>query len=102
MFVIVGSVILRFHCSVQVDQKWVYLLILAGSLDWPPPIFCLIETVLHSIAGGSGTILLDDLDCTGDEFTLLHCSHRPVGQHDCSHGDDVGVRCTGLFACLLS
>lgn len=42
---------------------------------------------------GSGNIWLDDVFCTGDEESLLDCSHQPIGQHDCYHGEDVGLRC---------
>ena len=45
---------------------------------------------------GSGPILLDDVDCYGWEKTLLSCrSGSPIGQHNCKHGEDVGVRCAG-------
>ena len=45
---------------------------------------------------GTGSIHLDDVDCEGDELGLLACPRRldqPVGQHDCSHAEDVSVRC---------
>nr|XP_048714637.1 neurotrypsin-like isoform X2 [Caretta caretta] len=43
---------------------------------------------------GQGFILLDDMACTGTEFSLLDCPHSNWGQHDCSHAEDVGVRCS--------
>ena len=42
---------------------------------------------------GSGSILLDDLDCNGDEDRLVDCSHNGIGIHDCSHYEDAGVTC---------
>ncbi|XP_028650989.2 neurotrypsin isoform X1 [Erpetoichthys calabaricus] len=42
---------------------------------------------------GSGLILLDDVRCSGSERSLLDCSHSVLGQHDCSHSEDVGVQC---------
>ncbi|XP_038061742.1 deleted in malignant brain tumors 1 protein-like [Patiria miniata] len=43
---------------------------------------------------GSGSILLDNVRCTGSESTLSECDHAPWGQDDCSHGEDAGVICS--------
>ncbi|NXX78862.1 NETR protein, partial [Urocolius indicus] len=43
---------------------------------------------------GQGFILLDDVSCVGTELSLLDCPHSNWGQHDCSHAEDVGVRCS--------
>ena len=40
---------------------------------------------------GSGLILLDNVDCTGSESSLLYCKHRGFHVEDCSHGEDVSV-----------
>ncbi|KAI3363001.1 hypothetical protein L3Q82_011516 [Scortum barcoo] len=42
---------------------------------------------------GRGLILLDEVQCRGTEASLLACIHSEWGQHDCSHSEDVGVRC---------
>ncbi|KAK7901160.1 hypothetical protein WMY93_017929 [Mugilogobius chulae] len=42
---------------------------------------------------GRGLILLDEVQCKGTEHSLLACSHSPLGQHDCTHSEDVAVRC---------
>ena len=42
---------------------------------------------------GTGPILLDEVDCTGDESSLSQCSHAGIGVHNCRHSQDVGVRC---------
>ena len=45
---------------------------------------------------GSGPILLDDVSCYGLEKTLISClTGSRIGQHNCSHGEDAGVRCPG-------
>ena len=45
---------------------------------------------------GSGPIFLDDVNCDGSEKTLISCSTgSPIGQHNCNHGEDAGVRCPG-------
>ncbi|XP_019411077.1 PREDICTED: neurotrypsin-like [Crocodylus porosus] len=45
-------------------------------------------------AAGLGFILLDDVGCKGTELSLLDCPHSNWGQHDCSHTEDVGIRCS--------
>ena len=47
----------------------------------------------------SGNILLDEVNCTGEESQLLECGHNGIGDHDCSHYQDAGVRCTGSQEC---
>lgn len=42
---------------------------------------------------GQGRILLDEVQCLGPEASLLACTHSEWGQHDCTHSEDVGVRC---------
>ena len=42
---------------------------------------------------GSGTILLDNVQCSDLSVELADCDHQPWGDHDCDHRDDVGVDC---------
>jgi len=42
---------------------------------------------------GSGQIWLDSLECDGSEDAVGECDHGGWGVHDCSHGEDAGVKC---------
>ena len=43
---------------------------------------------------GSGPILLDGLECEGDESNLEECAHRGWGVlESCYHSEDAGVKC---------
>ena len=45
---------------------------------------------------GFGTILLDNLRCSGEESSLLRCPHNSVGVSNCNHNEDAGVVCGGM------
>ena len=42
---------------------------------------------------GSGQILLDELDCNGNENSLLECKFNPWTVTDCNDNEWVGVSC---------
>ena len=42
---------------------------------------------------GPGPILMDDVQCTGKEGTLVECPFNGFGNHNCSHSEDAGVVC---------
>ena len=47
-----------------------------------------------SFGEGDGLdIVLDDLQCNGDEGNLLECGHSGWGVSDCLHSQDAGVEC---------
>ena len=39
-------------------------------------------------------ILLDNVQCTGYEAKLIHCSNRGLEVHNCGHHQDAGVECS--------
>ena len=50
---------------------------------------------------GTGSIVLDNVGCSGSELTLGSCSHNGEGIHNCVHGEDAGVNCPARKPILL-
>ncbi|KAK3553302.1 hypothetical protein QTP86_033110, partial [Hemibagrus guttatus] len=46
---------------------------------------------------GSGQIFLNNVQCSGNESSITQCSHSGFGSHDCNHGEDAGVTCSGIL-----
>ena len=46
---------------------------------------------------GNDSILVDNVVCSGTESSLLECNTNPIGQHNCNHSEDAGVRCEGTI-----
>ena len=43
---------------------------------------------------GSGKIWLDDVQCQGNESSIVNCRHRPWGENNCGHHEDASVICS--------
>ena len=44
---------------------------------------------------GSGNIWMDDVKCLGNESSLNNCKHSGWNNHNCHHGKDASVICSG-------
>ncbi|PWA30260.1 hypothetical protein CCH79_00020259 [Gambusia affinis] len=44
---------------------------------------------------GTGSIMLDDLVCSGTERSLTDCGHSGFGLQNCDHDEDAGALCEG-------
>ena len=46
---------------------------------------------------GTSPILLDNVDCSGSEDSLINCSHSSFVRCSSGHSEDAGVRCQGRY-----
>ena len=44
---------------------------------------------------GNGDIVLDEVNCGGEERRLVDCPTN-TSNHDCGHKEDAGVKCYGM------
>lgn len=55
-----------------------------------------LSKVVTNVFFGQGVlhaIHLDNVECNGNESSLLDCTHAGVGNEDCNHHEDVGIIC---------
>ena len=50
---------------------------------------------------GTGPTFLDNVACSGEELRLLDCGNTGLGQENCEHDQDAGVKCQGLSWCIV-
>lgn len=49
---------------------------------------------------GTGPILMDDVNCIGNERSLAFCPFQRFGQENCDHREDAGVVCQWKCYCI--
>ncbi|VDI63672.1 Hypothetical predicted protein [Mytilus galloprovincialis] len=49
--------------------------------------------IANTYKNGNKRIVLDNVKCNGREKDIMNCQHQGWGTHDCSHEEDIGVRC---------
>ena len=59
-----------------------------------------VALTLGNVPDGAGQIWLDNVNCRGTETRLVDCPANPLGNHNCVHAEDAGVRC-GQQGCNL-
>lgn len=47
----------------------------------------------RSFGGRKGPIWLDDVNCHGNETSIMNCEHKPIGVNNCGHDEDVAIMC---------
>ncbi|XP_071844173.1 uncharacterized protein [Apostichopus japonicus] len=52
-----------------------------------------LATCCANFGVGFGTIWMDNVDCSGSEASLSHCTALGWGAHNCDHIEDAGVVC---------
>ena len=92
------EIIYRGRHGTICDYNWSWndMNVVCKMLGYPGGQYGLYNSVYFG--NGTGEILLDDVDCTGDENSLFACKHRGIGGNEevgdyCHHGRDTGVRC---------
>ncbi len=62
-------------------------------------IVVLLQTIdsqpLSDLTLSGQRIFLDNVQCAGNEESLLNCSKNLIGEHNCNQSEGAGVRCQG-------
>ena len=59
------------------------------------------HTTATEFGQGTGPILINQLQCSGDESEILNCPYSPFLLSSCSHYYDAGVVCEGMVCIMI-
>ncbi len=106
--------IFRWCTTIRNTEITRYTVLLSGTLchfscirHHPGCFYCLwiptgaTAVRLAGFGRGTGPILLDNVQCAGDEDRLFDCPSNEIGLHNCGHREDAGVRCLPIPRKLL-
>ena len=51
---------------------------------------------------GNGPILLDNMQCLGNELDLFACAYNRNGYHSCKHDKDASAECSGMLIYVVN
>jgi len=77
------------------DDQWDILdaEVVCRQLDLGPPLASTKKA--FPFGKGTGSILLDNVACNGNELNIVQCRHHGFKVHNCNHNEDAGVVCLG-------
>ena len=53
-----------------------------------------VYTASSPFGHGTGSFILDNVECVGTETSVFDCPHNVEGKHDCGSSEWAGVKCT--------
>ena len=56
---------------------------------------CVDSQALRELSASPELFVLDNVQCNGNEDSLLDCSRNPLGVHNCDQSSGAGVQCQG-------
>ena len=76
------------------DDNWDHrdAMVVCRSVGYP-----FVRSIQVNFGEGTGQIYLDDVNCLGNEQTLMECRYVYWGRHNCDHSKDVGVVCSSRY-----
>ncbi len=55
-----------------------------------------LAILFSGFTDGTGPILLDNVQCIGNEKSLISCTANKIGVHNCAHDEGAGAICMSM------